>query len=149
MILKIVTIPSSNLREKSKEIEKKEISKIKSLFLDMIETMNVSDGVGLAAPQIGQNIRLATISKFSTPDKKDWILINPEIKKHSWRRVKQEEGCLSVPGVSKEVSRYQSIEVRALNQYGEEIRFKAEDLFARVIQHEVDHLNGILIIDKK
>lgn len=148
MMLKIVTIPSPNLKERSKAIDKKEILGLKSLFLNMIETMQMADGVGLAAPQIGKNIRLATISKLSTPDKKDWILINPEIKKHSWHRIKQEEGCLSVPGVFKEISRYQSIEVKALNQDGKEIKFQAEDLFARVIQHELDHLNGILIIDR-
>lgn len=148
MILKIVTVPSSNLREKSKEIKKEEILKLKSLFLDMLETMKSADGLGLAAPQISKNIRLIAISKFSTSDKKNWILINPEIKRHSWRRIKNVEGCLSVPGVSREVRRYQSIEVKALNQDGREIRFKAENLLARVIQHEIDHLDGILIIDK-
>lgn len=115
----------------------------------MTETMHGADGVGLAAPQIGQNIRLAIIAKEAIPDKKDWILINPKITKHSWKRTRNEEGCLSIPGVKKEVSRFAKITVKALNEKGQSLSFQAENLFARVIQHEIDHLDGILIIDKK
>lgn len=147
-ILSILTIPESSLRQKSVAVKPTEILKLKPLFLDMIETMYCADGVGLAAPQIGQNIRLAIIGKEGTTDKKDWILINPKIVKHSWKRVKDEEGCLSVPGVRKEVARFAKITIKALDVKGKPINFQAEDLFARVIQHEIDHLDGILIIDK-
>ncbi|MCX6778688.1 MAG: peptide deformylase [Candidatus Magasanikbacteria bacterium] len=148
-LLKIVTIPAKNLREKSLDITKAEITKLSGLVKNMIETMYVSDGIGLAAPQIGKNIRLATIGKEATPDNKDWVIINPKIIKHSWRKVVSEEGCLSVPGVNKEVARYKKITVKALNQKGESNTFEAEDFFARVLQHEIDHLDGILIIDKE
>lgn len=147
-ILKILTIPEPSLRQKSVAIKPAEILKLKSLFLDMIETMYGADGVGLAAPQIGKNIRLAIISKEGTPDKKDWVLINPKIIKHSWKRIKDEEGCLSVPGVRKEVARFAKITIKALDAKGQPLNFQAENLFARVIQHEIDHLDGILIVDK-
>ena len=147
-LLKVITIPAKNLREQSKDITKANIPQLSGLIKNMIETMYVSDGIGLAAPQIGKNIRLATIGKEATPDGKDWAIINPKILKHSWRKVIGEEGCLSVPGVTKEVSRFKKITVKALNQKGESHIFEAEDFFARVVQHEIDHLDGILIIDK-
>ncbi|HBV58166.1 MAG TPA: peptide deformylase [Candidatus Magasanikbacteria bacterium] len=147
-ILKILTIPEPSLRQKSVAVKPTEILKLKPLFLDMIDTMYSADGVGLAAPQIGKNIRLATINKEVTPDKKDWILINPKITKHSWKRIKDEEGCLSIPGMKKEVARYAKITIKALDVKGRPLNFQAENLFARVIQHEIDHLDGILIVDK-
>ncbi len=148
MILKIITIPAASLRQKSTAVKPAEILKLKPLFSNMIETMYASDGVGLAAPQIDRNIRAAIIGKDATPDKKDWTLINPKIVKHSWKRIKDEEGCLSVPGVKKEVARYAKITVKALNAKSQPLNFQAEDLFARVIQHEIDHLDGILIVNK-
>lgn len=146
--LAILTFPNPKLREKSKEINKKEISKLEPLIFDMIETMAAADGVGLAAPQIGQNIRLVVINKEVAGTKTDTAFINPQIVKHSWRRVKDSEGCLSVPGVIKEVTRYKKIGIKALDQNGQPLNFSAADLFARVIQHEIDHLDGVLIVDK-
>lgn len=147
-ILKILTIPEPSLRQKSAMVKPAEISKLKPLILNMIATMYAAQGVGLAAPQIGHNIRLAIISKEVTPNQKDWILINPKITKHSWKRVKDEEGCLSVPGVKKQVARYAKITIKTLDAKGRALNFSAEGLFARVIQHEIDHLDGILIVDK-
>lgn len=146
--LTILTLPNPKLRQKSKKIDKKEIPKLKSLIVDMTETMTAADGVGLAGPQIGQNIRLAVINKEVAGTKKNLTLINPQIIKHSWRRVKDSEGCLSVPDVVKEIARYKKIAVKALDQNGQPLDFSAADLFARVIQHEIDHLDGILIVDK-
>lgn len=114
----------------------------------MIETRSATGGIGLAAPQIGRNVRLAVISKEATADGREWILINPKIIKRSWRKIKELEGCLSVPGVQKEISRYKKITIRALDGKGQPLNFSASDLFARVIQHEIDHLDGILIVDK-
>jgi len=147
-LLKVVTIPDPNLRKPSATLTIDEIKKLGRLIPDMLDTMYSSDGIGLAAPQISKNIRLAVIGKDATPDHKDWVIINPEIISHSWRRIKEEEGCLSVPSVSKEVWRYKKIKFSMLNLKGEKKIVEAEDFFARVVQHETDHLNGILIIDK-
>jgi len=146
--LQIITIPAPNLREKSKEVVLAKVPKLKKLISNMIEVMYELNGIGLAAPQIGKNICLAIIGQEATMDKRDLVILNPKITKHSWKRIKMEEGCLSVPGCSKEVERYKKITVKALDANGKILRFEAENFFARVLQHEIDHLNGILIIDK-
>lgn len=148
-LLNILTIPDQRLREKSREIRLDEIKNLRPLILDMMETMSQAQGIGLAANQVGQNIRLVVINKDATTDKKDLILINPKISKHGWRKVKEDEGCLSIPNVQVPVSRYKKITVKALSQEGKPLDFTASDLFARVIQHEIDHLDGVLIIDKQ
>ena len=147
-ILKILTIPEPSLRQKSAAIKPAEILKLKPLILNMIETMREAEGVGLAAPQVDKNIRLAIINQDAAPDSSDWILINPKITKHSWKRLKDEEGCLSIPGAQKKISRFAKITIKALDAKGQPLNFQAEALFARVIQHEIDHLDGILIVDK-
>lgn len=114
----------------------------------MLETMHANDGIGLAAAQIGQNIRLAIIGKQALPNKKELVLINPKITKRSWRQIKDFEGCLSVPGAAIEVKRHKKITVAALNEKAEPISYIVSDYLARVFQHEIDHLDGILIIDK-
>lgn len=156
MRLPIVTAPDPRLRQKSKNLKPEEIKKLKSLISDMVETMYAADGVGLAAPQIGENIRLAVIGKQApptgrqaTPDKKELVLINPKITKRSWRQIKDFEGCLSVPGAAVEVKRHKKITVIALNEKARPITYTVSDYLARVFQHEIDHLDGILILDKK
>jgi peptide deformylase len=141
--LNLIKEPNPILRTKSKEIAQI-TPEIKQLILDMAQTMKENKGVGLAANQVGQGIRLCLISTEKGP----LALINPQITWKSLRRKVEEEGCLSCPGVYGFVKRSKIIYVRALNQEGKVISFRAEGLFARVIQHEVDHLNGILIIDK-
>ncbi len=141
-LLSILTVPDPPLRQKSKEIKPDEIKNLRPLILDMFETMKEAEGIGLAAPQVGQNIRLIVISP-------DLVFLNPKITKRSWRKVKAEEGCLSVPNTTVMVSRYKKITVKALSQEGKPLNFTAADLLARVIQHEIDHLDGVLIIDKK
>jgi len=141
--LKIIKEPDPILRNKSQVI--KEVTpEIKRLILDMAKTMKKADGIGLAAPQIGQNIRLITINTENGP----LALINPKITWKSIRKDMEEEGCLSCPDQFGLIKRHKSINVRAMNKDGKEIKFKAQGLFARVIQHEIDHLDGILIIDK-
>jgi len=141
--LNLIKEPNPILRTKSKEIAQI-TPEIKQLILDMAQTMKENKGVGLAANQVGQGIRLCLISTEKGP----LALINPQITWKSLRRKVEEEGCLSCPGVYGLVKRSKIIYVRALNQEGNIISFRAEGLFARVIQHEIDHLNGILIIDK-
>jgi len=141
--LKLITEPNLILRTKAKEIAQI-TPEIVQLILDMAQTMKENKGLGLAAPQVNQSVRLCLISTENGP----LPLINPKILWKSLRKEVEEEGCLSCPGVWGLVKRSKIIYVKALNQEGKVISFRAEGLFARVIQHEVDHLNGILIIDK-
>lgn len=149
MKLEIVKVPDRRLRQKSKDLKPEEIKKLKSLISDMVETMHANDGIGLAAPQIGQNIRLAVvIGKQAMPNKKELVLINPKITKRSWRQIKDFEGCLSVPDAAVEVKRHKKITVTALDEKARPVNYTVSDYLARVFQHEIDHLDGILIIDK-
>lgn len=145
-ILKIVVNPSEILRKKNKKIDfaKADIKKLKQLCADMTETMKKSDGVGLAAPQVGENIRLAVVNTKDGPI----CLLNPELTKKSLTKEWGEEGCLSVPCVFGEVKRHKKVTCSFCDISGKVEEIKAEGLFARVIQHELDHLDGILFIDK-
>ena len=146
MILPIVTYPNKVLREKTKTIKKPQDKEIQSLIFDMLETMeNNGNALGLAAPQVNQSVKLCII-KFSG---KTYILINPKITRKSWKREIGEEGCLSFPGKFIPVKRYKKVTVKALDKNGEEIIIKADGLLSRALQHEIDHLNGVLFIDKK
>lgn len=157
-MLPIVTLPTLTLRDRSREITRAELlsTKTKKLIKDMIPTMYGDDGIGLAAPQVGENLRICVVGKDALPkltiDNKhltvDLVLVNPVWTKINKKTAWDTEGCLSVPGIFGEVKRYTNIEVTAWNELGEEIKFMAQDFFARVIQHEVDHLDGILFIDK-
>ncbi|NLM17764.1 MAG: peptide deformylase [Candidatus Riflebacteria bacterium] len=131
------------LRTPSKPIN--EINEeLRALVEDMFETMYESNGVGLAAPQIGENIRLVVMDPGEDPI----AMINPEIIKKSGKVVDM-EGCLSFPGLAEEVARYQAVTVRFTDpDDGEEYEIEAEDLLARIIQHELDHLDGIVFIDR-
>jgi len=133
------------LRQKAKEV--KEITaEIKQLALDMIETLGANNGLGLAAPQVGQLLQI--IIAKPEPDKEALVLINPQIKKTSRKKEVIEEGCLSLPDISIPVERPNKITVQGLNIDGQLIKIKAKGLLARIIQHEIDHLSGILIVDK-
>lgn len=149
MILDILTLPNNKLREPTRALKSAEIKKLELLIANMTETMHAKDGIGLAAPQIGKNIQLCTIGHSATPDHKDWALINPQIIKHSWRKKTEEEGCLSVPGVTVAIKRSYKITIKALDAKGHPKNIIATGYLARVLQHEIDHLDGILIIDKK
>ncbi|MBN1325925.1 peptide deformylase [Candidatus Falkowbacteria bacterium] len=141
--LQIITEPNPILRAKNAKI-KAITPEVKQLILDMVETMKASDGIGLAAPQIGLNVRLVTINTGEGA----LALINPIILWRSFRKEVEEEGCLSCPGIFKKVKRAKSIWVLTKNENGKYLFFRARGLFARVIQHELDHLNGKLITDK-
>lgn len=145
-MLKIVTVPDPILTNKTKPVEKITPDILK-LVNDMIETCRKANGIGLAAPQIGKSIRLCIINleHLGIPP---FALINPKITKKSWKKIEMEEGCLSIPGIYGIVKRPKKITVRALNLEGVISQLEAGDLLARVIQHEVDHLDGILITSK-
>ncbi|MFA5318477.1 MAG: peptide deformylase [Patescibacteria group bacterium] len=140
--MNIITHPNPILRKKSAKIEKID-NKIKRLVLDMEKTMLEKDGVGLAAPQVEENIRLIVINTKDGPIH----LINPKITTKSWRKELGEEGCLSIPEIYGQVKRHKTIRVIYYNKNNDQIKIRAEGLLARVIQHEIDHLNGILFTD--
>ncbi len=146
MILPIITYPNEILRQKAKKIKEPKSREIKDLILDMLETMEDSgNALGLAAPQVGQSVQLCIIKL----DGKTHILINPKITRKSWGKEVCEEGCLSFPGKFIPVKRHKKVTVKALDRKGEKIEIKAEGLLSRALQHEIDHLNGALFIDKK
>ncbi len=138
----IIAYPDPVLRKKSESVE--EVSKeIKQLVEDMTETMYEARGVGLAAVQIGILKRVIVISVGEGLT----ALINPEIVE-SEGEDRMEEGCLCLPGVLIEIDRKEKVKVKGLNEKGEAVVIDAEGLMARALQHEIDHLSGVLIVDK-
>jgi len=151
MVLPITKEPNPLLHQVSKNLTAEEITSktTKEFVANLIETMYVKDGVGIASVQVGNPIQLCVIARDFTPDKTtDLVLINPSFVKASILREWAEEGCLSVPKIYGSVRRYKKIKVSALNMKGEKIEFIARDFFARIVQHEIDHLNGVLFIEK-
>lgn len=143
-LLTIITQPHKTLRTRAKEVLPEEIPELQKLIEDMKQTMLKNDGIGLAANQINILKRILIISTKDGP----LALINPKLSGKSFKKEIDEEGCLSVPDVYGMVKRHRRLVVTALSQKGETIKLKANGLFARVIQHETDHLNGILFINR-
>ena len=143
-IHKIIYLPDPRLRKVSKPIEQFD-EKLQQLIDDMFETMYQANGVGLAAPQIGINIRLSVIDIIG--DKKDQlVLINPEIIAKEGE-VQYQEGCLSIPGVYESVTRAEHVTIRAQNAKGEFFEKSGKGVLGECFQHEIDHLNGKLMVD--
>lgn len=135
-----------SLRQRSRELSVEEITNPTfQTFLDKLaHTMLVADGVGIAAPQIGENVRAIVVNGTGQPE----CLLNPEIVKKSEALVESEEGCFSVPGKYGIVMRHKKVTVRALNRHGRRVEMEVKNFPAFVVQHEIDHLDGILFIDK-
>ena len=147
MLLPILKYGAPELKQVSKSVDffNGELEKI---VKNMIETMYAAPGIGLAAPQIGLNLQLATVDLSVGEDASQLISIcNPEIVSKDGEQ-KSEEGCLSIPDFSDVVVRPRTMVVRGQNIRGEEVRIEAEGLLARCFSHEIDHLNGILFIDR-
>lgn len=141
-ILTVIKAGHPVLKQIAKPVDRVD-KNIKKLLDDMAETMHKSNGVGLAAPQVNQSIRVIVCDDGNGLLE----LINPEIIKKDGCEIGL-EGCLSIPGYYGDVERAKNITVRALNRKNKQIQFKASGFLARVIQHEVDHLDGILFIEK-
>jgi peptide deformylase len=141
-IRNIRTMGDEILRKKSRKVEKID-DRIITLLQDMQDTMYHADGVGLAAPQVGILKRIAVIDVGNGPIN----LINPEIIETSGQYV-DEEGCLSIPGELGNVLRPEKVKVKAMNEKGEEYIVEGEGLLARALCHEIDHLDGVLFVDK-
>ncbi len=155
-VLDIVTIPNPILRRKTRPVTQFDAD-LQILIDNMIETMREAPGVGLAAPQVGQPLRLSVIETLPKVDEDGYeiegsrelfVITNPEIVWRSRDELLGVEGCLSIPGYVGEVSRAEKIRVRAQDRFGRKIRLRLTGWTARIFQHEIDHLNGILYIDK-
>jgi peptide deformylase len=140
----IRTLPDPVLRQKARKVSVLDPS-IRKLIDNMLDTMFDANGVGLAAPQIGVPLRIITIC-MPEEDAKEIVLVNPEIIKKSGER-EIEERCLSVPGYCGKVKRAVSVTAKGRNADWKEVRIKAEGLLAQALEHEIDHLNGILYVD--
>ncbi|MBI4262607.1 peptide deformylase, partial [Candidatus Uhrbacteria bacterium] len=145
MIRPIITSPHNVLRNGTVIVHEFQDAKLRKLVHDMRETMIHADGVGIAAPQIGSDLRIAIVA---APNEGERVIVNPKITRTSWRRWVMDEGCLSVPGTFGPVRRPWKITVRYHDTNGALHEEKVGGMLARVFQHEIDHLNGILFIDK-
>jgi peptide deformylase len=160
----IVTLPEPVLRRKAKPITKFD-KDLRTLIDDMIETMREAPGVGLAAPQVNISEQLIVVEYAENEDededdetaeseskppkpKKLYVMINPEIVKASEEKVMGVEGCLSIPGLQGEVERHEAIQIKGLNRFGKPQKLKVDGWMARIFQHEIDHLNGVLFTDR-
>ncbi len=152
----IVTLPDPILRRKARPVTTFDKA-LQTLIDDMVETMRDAPGVGLAAPQVGVGQRLIVIEYAEPPEEgeeekevkpKLYVMANPEIVKMSEEKVLGVEGCLSIPGLVGEVERYSTVQIKGLNRRGQPMKVKAEGWLARIFQHEIDHVNGVVFPDR-
>ena len=151
-ILEILTHPDPRLRIKSKPVSKFD-AEFQQLVDDMLETMREAPGVGLAAPQIGEPLQLVVIEYNEFEEDEDvrpkrYVLVNPQFTWFSEEKVTDLEGCLSVPGFTGTVERSEAVSLKAQNRFGKPVKLSVDGWLARIFQHEIDHLNGVLYIDK-
>ncbi|MEK7617800.1 MAG: peptide deformylase [Patescibacteria group bacterium] len=146
MVLPILTYPNPILRKPTEPVFFPLSSEIKKLTRDMVDTVRHADGIGLAASQVGKSVKLVIINleKSGIPP---FLLYNARIKSRSWKKIEIEEGCLSIPGVFGMVKRPVKVVIEAQDQEGSKIFIQDDKWISRVVQHEIDHTNGILIID--
>jgi peptide deformylase len=147
MVLPILTFPNEILRKKTHPITFPLSKEIIKLSKDMIDTVKKADGIGLAAPQVGKSLKMIVINLEKGTDLPAFVLYNPKIVTKSFKKEEIEEGCLSIPGVFGNVKRPKKVTIEAQNYKGEKIKITDEGWIARVAQHEIDHINGILILD--
>ena len=151
----IVTLPDPVLKRKAHAVTKFD-KDLHALLDDMVETMREAPGVGLAAPQIGLSERIIVVEYYEREEdeeneeapKKVWAVINPEIVKASEETLMGAEGCLSIPSLVGEVERHAEVLVKGMNRHGKPMRIKAKGWLARIFQHEIDHLNGVLFTER-
>ena len=153
----ILTLPAPVLRRKARLVSTFD-KNLQTLIDDMIETMRDAPGVGLAAPQVGVSERLIVIEYAEPPEDDEeehpevkpklYVMANPEIVKASSETVLGVEGCLSIPGLVGEVERFSMVQVKGLNRRGQLMKVKAEGWLARIFQHEIDHINGVVFPDR-
>jgi len=154
----IVTLPEPVLYRKAQPVTKFD-KELQTLIDDMVDTMREAPGVGLAAPQVGISERLIVVEYAEPPEAKEgeepkevkpklFVMVNPEIMKTSEETVTGVEGCLSIPGLVGEVERFEEIQVKGLNRRGQPMKVKARGWLARIFQHEIDHINGVVFTQR-
>jgi len=150
-VREVIHVPHPTLREKAEKVTAFD-DQLQSLIDDMVETMRHEAGVGLAAPQVNVSKRVIVVEFGSEEDESIpptlYAIVNPRITTFSQDVVSGAEGCLSIPGLIGEVERPRSITIEGKNRHGEPFKMKAEGWLARVFQHEVDHINGMLFTDR-
>ncbi len=147
----IITLPHPTLRRKAHKVTDFG-PELQTMVDDMVETMRQAPGVGLAAPQVNIPLRIIVVEYGSEDDeeapKKLYTVMNPEITRTSIETVLGTEGCLSVPGIVGEVERFEALTVKGFSRRGQPITIKAKGWLARIFQHEVDHLDGVIFVDR-
>jgi peptide deformylase len=143
--LPIITYPNPILRKATKEILDVQKPSIQKLIGDMLDTMEINNGVGLAAPQVGKSLRLCVIRV----EEKTYILVNPRITFASCKKETDVEGCLSFPNKFIPIKRNEKVRVKAQDAAGKEIHIKAKGLLSRALQHEIDHLDGMVFTQRE
>lgn len=147
-ILDIFTYPDNVLREKTKPVTEID-AEIRKIIADMVETMYQAPGVGLAATQVGCGKSIIVFDPTADKENRPYqVLINPEILSKEGEILSENEGCLSVPDFRADVKRAASVVVEGLNAEGQPVHIEAENLLSIILQHEIDHLNGVLFIDR-
>ena len=151
-IREIVALPQPVLRRKARKITDFG-PELQTLIDDMVETMREAPGVGLAAPQVDVSQRVIVVEYHEKEDDEEsplklYMVVNPEITRKSQETLVGTEGCLSVPGILGDVERPDAVTVKGLNRYGQPFTIKAKGWMARIFQHEIDHLDGILFVDR-
>jgi peptide deformylase len=149
---KIITLPDPVLRRKARLVTRFDVE-LQTLIDDMIETMREAPGVGLAAPQVGVSERVIVVEYTEDEDneqapKKLFVIVNPELKTASEETEVAVEGCLSVPGWQGEVERTLAVTVKGQSRRGQPMKVKAKGWLARIFQHEIDHINGVVFTDR-
>jgi len=154
-IREIVLMPDPVLRKKAHKVTEFD-KNLQTLIDDMVETMRAAPGVGLAAPQINIQSRLVVI-EYVVDEEKDgeeeapkklYVVVNPEIIQASEEKLMGAEACLSIPALMGEVERHQEVVIKGLNRQGKPVKIKAKGWLARIFQHEIDHLDGVLFVDR-
>ncbi len=147
----IYTVPDDVLRRKARKVTDFG-PELQTLIDDMVETMRDAPGVGLAAPQVGVSLRVIVVEFGDEEDEeippKLYTVVNPEIKRNSKETELGTEGCLSIPGIVGDVERQLGVVVKGQNRHGKPMRIKADGWLARIFQHEIDHVDGILFTDR-
>ncbi|MBI3342533.1 peptide deformylase [Candidatus Gottesmanbacteria bacterium] len=153
-LLQVALLGHPVLRQKAKEVQNARDPRVQSLIDDLLETVMDVNGVGMAAPQMYESLRLIIVASHpnprypNAPEMEPTPMINPTILSHSKEKKKDWEGCLSIPGIRGLIPRFTSIAIQYMDRSGKKVKGNFSDFIARIIQHEVDHLDGIMFLDR-